>query len=411
MQKFLFLLLLAPPLMGAEVLSWEDCVAEAARSQPDLSAARASLDAARARARGASAPFLPQLSAEASRGRSGGDGVSSSNSAGAALSLRQNLFSGSRDAAALKRAEWDAAGAEVSFDGARAAAGFALRAAFARMIHAQQNVLLASSIADRRAQNVRLIELRYQAGRENKGSFLRASAVHRQAAFEAAQASRALRTARRELARALGRPAFDVFEATGTLSAPLPPAEPPDVRVLAGSVPASRAADVQASVAVLSVVQSRADFLPDLSASGSLSRSGASWPPKKDRWSAGLNLSYPLFSGGRDAAALSAAKADLHRAEEDRRAVQDRSAQDLEDAFASYQDAVERVDVQRLSLEASEVRARIAQAQYASGLLSFEDWDRIEDELVSARKSKLNAERDAVLSWAAWERTQGKGPL
>ena len=44
-------------------------------------------------------------------------------------------------------------------------------------------------------------------------------------------------------------------------------------------------------------------------------------------------------------------------------------------------------------------------------MLSFEDWDRIESDLISSQKSDLSGRRNAVLAEANWEKAQGKSRL
>jgi len=61
------------------------------------------------------------------------------------------------------------------------------------------------------------------------------------------------------------------------------------------------------------------------------------------------------------------------------------------------------VGVQDQFLEADLERARISEAQYATGLLSFDNWIIIEDNLVRTRKSHLGARADALRSRAEWE--------
>ena len=44
-----------------------------------------------------------------------------------------------------------------------------------------------------------------------------------------------------------------------------------------------------------------------------------------------------------------------------------------------------------------------------SGLISFQDWDTIENDLISNQKTILVNLRDAIAAEAAWEQAQGKG--
>ena len=63
--------------------------------------------------------------------------------------------------------------------------------------------------------------------------------------------------------------------------------------------------------------------------------------------------------------------------------------------------------MQEKYLAAVEERARIAGAQYSSGLISFDDWVIIEDNLIDARKSFLNVRADALVAEATWIQAKG----
>ena len=60
---------------------------------------------------------------------------------------------------------------------------------------------------------------------------------------------------------------------------------------------------------------------------------------------------------------------------------------------------------------AAETRAGIARSKYNNGLMSFEDWDRIETDLIQRQKAALLGRRERVLAEAAWEQTQGRGAI
>lgn len=395
-------------LRSEEWLTWDACLAEAARHNPDLAAARLAVGSARARLGAKTGEFLPQVTASASAGVSGGDEMEDDRGYSMGLSARQSLFSGFRTKADRDRAASSFRQAGESLRSASAGVLFDLESAFARLLYAQEQEAVARVIEARRRENVRLVELRFQAGREHQGSFLRSRASHRQAQYDLSQSMRARRLARRELSVAMGRSAFDVFSATGALQG-VAPGEAPDYEALAEGLPAVRLAEESLVSARASLTIARAAFWPDLSATGSLSRTGDRWAPDRDRWSAGLNLSYPLFSGGSDAWGARAARLDREAAAARLRSARLAAALGLEDAFAGWQDAVERAEVQKAFLEAAQVRARIARSQYENGLLTFDDWDIIENDLISQEKNALASRRDAVLAEAAWDRTLAKG--
>lgn len=404
--------------VAEEPLTWEVCVVEATRHNPDLTAAQQAVVKARSQLHGSYTDFLPQLSANAGYSRansatsvelfSAGSGVREEYNMG--LTARQSLFSGLRNKAGVEKSRADLDATEARLTAAKSQLSFDLKSAFARLLYAQEQEELTRTIADRRKENVRLVELRYDGGREHKGSFLRSKAADRQARFEVSQAKRALRVAVRDLAKALGRSKYDVIEITGSFKTSLP-GEPPDFSMLVLETPARLQSAAQARAARRGVTIARSQLYPELSATASASRRGSDWPPNTDRWSTGISFSFPFFPGGRNIFDVKSAKAEERRTQANLRSVTDQAASNLEEAFARFQDAVERTEVREEFLEAAEVRAEISGSQYTSGLFSFEDWDLIENDLIANQKTMLSSRRDAVIAEANWELAQGRGQV
>jgi len=424
------LLALAAVPARAEDWTWERFVEEAERGNPGLAAARASVDRAEAAARGSYGAFLPQITGSTDYSRSGGDGrsggsfgndgvdsgggedggrdfgSSSRESYSFRLNAQQPLFTGFRLEGEVGRSRAELDEALAALEAAGAQATFDLAGAFAELVFAQSQVDLAKEILERRNANVRLIELRYEAGREHKGSYLRIAAAARQAAFDLARAERAVTVAQRQIARVLGREEAATLRAAGGFPA-AKPERPADFRALAERVPASLQALAQVRAASAATTVAASTFYPTLEAVGSLARRDSSFPPTDDSWSAGLSLSFPLFTGGRDWFGVRGAEAEERRAKSNAAGVEEQAALDLERTFVAYQDASEAVEVQAQFLDAASTRAEIARAQYTNGLLKFEDWDLIENDLIQARTSILQSRRDAALAKARWDFSRG----
>ncbi|MBI2890623.1 MAG: TolC family protein [Nitrospirae bacterium] len=393
-------------------LTWEDCLRETAANNPELAAARERLDSLRDRELAARSPFLPQLSADAGLSRrnasSAGAGSGTTNDLSLGLSARQNLFAGWEDRAALERSRVEYALAEAERDDTSSRLRLELATAFARLRYAQDALRLAESVLLRRRENVRLVELRFEAGRENKGSLLRSRAAESQARLDVSQGARDLHVRQRELARILARGEAAPLIVSGD-PPPLAEIAEPDVRAIADQVPSTRRARASLQAAGTALESARSQLYPNLDAFGSVSRGGDPWPPDSNRWSAGLSVSYPFFPGGRTAYDIGSARAEQRRAEALVRDARERAAVDIEEALAGRRNAVERSEVQREFLEAARLRAEIARSQYTSGLLSFQDWDLIENDLISSEKGWLVARTDVRLAEAAWLKALGKG--
>ncbi|OGS39330.1 MAG: hypothetical protein A2506_06010, partial [Elusimicrobia bacterium RIFOXYD12_FULL_66_9] len=358
------------------VLTWEECVAEAARANPALASSRLSLDASRASYYGSWNGLLPRLSLTNS--------VSESNSSrqpawGASASASISLFD-MGNIASVRSASASLSAAEASLRRSSADLRSSLRRAFSALIFAQAYVEVARSILEIRRHDSELVTLRYESGRESKGNMLRGKAQTLQAEVALASAERDLRSTRREMARQLGREGFEEFTASGTFSAAAPPARPDDFRTMLALRPDVALSEASVRSAQASRSQASSNLWPSLSANYSRSRSDSvEFPSARTGWSAGASLSYPLFGGGPTATyfSVTGARRSYEKAVSDLSATRQQALSDFESAWSDFADAADGVRVQDALLAAARQRNDEADIRYASGLLSFDNWEVI----------------------------------
>lgn len=397
---------------AATVLSWEACVQEAAANNPDLRAARANLDAAGFTAKGAYSGYLPQLSAGAAYTDTSGSAAATTSDTtySTSVSLSQNLFAGFQDRAKVAQGAANRDAVAASLAAAKAKLSQDLKSAFVGLRYAQDNVVLTENIARRREENLRLVELRFESGNENKGSYLLTKASLAQARYDNLQAQQDLVSAQTQLDRVLGRGETEGLEVRGDV----PLAEPgkaPDFRQLAREVPDYQQAAAQQKSAAAGVTLARSGLYPSLNLSGSTSRVGDNWAPSDTRRSVGLNLNIPLYSGGKDYYATKSAVSSLEAAASNTDSSEHQLLVRLKQTYASYVESAEKLKVDRAFLDAAMARADIARAKYNNGLMTFENWDIIENDLIQRQKTFLQSQRDRVVAEAAWDQAQGKGVI
>jgi outer membrane protein TolC len=184
--------------------------------------------------------------------------------------------------------------------------------------------------------------------------------------------------------------------------------EKPDFEALAKNHPYLGKLIAQKNTASFGIKAAKANFFPGLSASAGADKSSSHWPPENKQWNAGLTLSFPIFEGGLRLAELALGRALFNQAKENERSSKDSITVALEQTWAALQDAVETVGVQNKFLEASEERAKIAEAQYSVGFIIYDDWTIIEDNLVKAKKDFLDAQANALLAEADWIQAEGE---
>ncbi len=398
---------------AGETITWEAALAEAARAHPDLRAAAEKLRAAAFRERSAFGNFLPALTGSATYTDTDAERATTTSTApqySTALTATQNLFAGFRDQAAVAQAAANREAAAIDLQIAKARVSAALKSAFAALAFAEDNLRLAREIIRRREENLKLVELRYESGRENKGSYLLSRAALAQARFDLAQAEQERELARQQLARALGRTEASEFEIAGALPSRDPP-EKVDFPALVRATPEYRRALAEERAAHEGIGVARAALLPSLDLTGTLARQGEGWAPEERVNSLRLNLSIPLYSGGRDYYGMRSAAASFAAAQANREGVEHRLLAQLKDAYYRYVQAVEKLRVDEEFLAAARVRAEIARRRYDNGLISFEDWDIIENDLVARQKQVLSSRRARLEAEAAWEQVLGTGAI
>ena len=419
---FLILFFLAAgwKLSQAQDLKWQDVVAAAEKNNPELRSARSAVESSRARVGAARGEFLPALTGNGSYAKSntatsiesaaeGRGSGATRNEYSLSLNAQQPLFSGSSAKAGLESAKSQLALARADLDLAESRIFNDLRSAFIDVLYAQENLELLKKISARKEGNKRLIGLRNEAGRENRGALLRAGAQLSQAQFEVQQAERALRVAQKRLSQAMGQDDPRSLSVSGVFEAKAEEREP-DYSFLAERTPLYKAEQASLASANAGFQGAKSDFFPSLSLSGSGRRGGNDdTPGYTHSWSVAGSVSYPIFSGGRTYFNVRQAREDVLRASSDLENRRREVELALEEAFASFQNAAAQVGIQKQFLEAAEERARIARAQYNNGLVSYQDWDIIENDLTNTEKQNLESARRAVIAESSWLQVQGKG--
>ena len=401
------LLALTPLSAGAQTLTFDEAEKAMLAANPQAVSASLSLETAFSRVSAARAGLYPRFSADASYFRSGAQGVAAGNSYAYGFSGSQPLYSPSVPAA-LRSAKAAAWSAQASRDRVVSGLRFQLKSAFADILNARETIKLSQETLKRRAENLELIRLKYQAGRENKAALLETEAALKTAQWQHERYKKDLRLLERGINRLLGRQAQ---AAVPDLALPLPPEPPEEFGAFATRLESHNAlSSARAGVASAetSVESARSSILPDASASGNYRWSGDTWPAGPNSWSLGASLSLPLFAGGRLSADLAAARTGLSSAEADLKNARDGVFLGAEDAFLSWREARAFMDVAKSSLDAAEARAWLVRKQYLAGQSSYFEWRNVEEQLISEQNQYLAAGRGLIVSHAAFVQSLGE---
>lgn len=399
-----------------EKLTWHSCIAEAQKNNPDLISAVETVNQNKAAKTIVASGLFPQIDAtlNASTGKtrttnsSGSTTSSTADSYSYGVSANQLVFDGFQTIHNVKAAGENIKASQQAYRFTSSEVRLSLRTAFVSLLRAQELINVTEEIVKIRRSNYELITLRYQSGLEHRGALLTAEANLDQANFEVAQAKREIELSQRELTKEMGRQEFKSMRIEGDFTVIDDAEKQPDLDVLAKNNPAVLQLAAKRNSAAYSIKSVYGSFFPHITGQAQAERSGAHWAPLNGQWNLGLGLTLPIFEGGLRIAQVTQAVSAYRQAQANERSGSDSALVNLAQAWVSLRDAVETVGVKRKNLEATLERSRIAEAQYSTGFITFDNWIIIENDLVQAKKDYLNAQANALLAEAQWIQAKGE---
>lgn len=413
---------------SAVTLSWEEVLKFTIEGNPDLEASRREWLAAKEAESSVEGRYLPSLSASTSVTRSGsaasggGGGIVTNGvviSSGstvntsylAALNFTQNIFNGLEDKSRINQAGWNTQNKFWNYVSSKSSVSLSLKEAFANLVYAQELVELSRSILDRRESNHKLVLVRYENGRENKGSVLLAEAYLEQARLDLIKARDSLGVAEKSLKSLMNKDYLDGVTVTGEIPLEVLKPDRKDFETLALETPAYNQAHALQMVAKEDIKISRSSFLPDLNFTGQVNRQGDSYFPERERWSMALTLTIPLFDGFKDLGTYKSSVETSYASESRKRSTLLTLIPKLQDTLNQAKQSDIKYSIDSKFEAAASTRAEIARKKYNNGLLTFEDWDIIESELITRQMNFLQSKKDRVIKYATWENVLGKGSI
>lgn len=407
----LFFLSVFDLLCAEEIFTWQECIREAAKNNPDLIAAQEEIKQSEAGKKITASTLYPQVDASlsASTGRADtGSANTIADSYSYGLSGSQLIFDGTKTIQDVRAASENISASKQNFKFTSVTVRYRLRSAFISLLKAQQALRIRQEIYEIRRSNLELITLRYESGLEHRGALLTAEADAAGAKYGIEQAQRSLEVAQRDLIKEMGRKEFSPLLVKGDFQVKDSAEKKPDFVVIAQKNPSLQQIIGQKNAAQFSLNSAYANFAPELSGTANASKSGSHWEPKNDQWGLGLSLSMPIFEGGLRMAQVNQARAFLNQLKANERSTKDSLVLALEEAWAALQDAIDNAKVQQQQLIAAQERSDIAQVQYSTGFITFDNWIIIEDNLVSAKSGFLDAQANALLAEANWIQAKGE---
>lgn len=321
------------------------------------------------------------------------------------VALAYTLFDGGERSARIRGAD---AGYEASSHGLTATQMTVVEetvAAYVTALSAQAVLSAATAQVDALTEEAGRAQQRFDAGTAAELEILRAQATLQEALAQRASAEARVGLALRGLARQMGSDPGSVAQAgmRDVTVAPRETAQPSNV----SRSPIVLQADRAALAAEARVSEERAGRLPTVQAGAGLLDFGSLDDRHVLEWQAGVQVSWPLFTGGARSASVRRAEAELAAARNDLDAARLRVSQAIDAAETAVVEADARAQALEVAMTQWEEVARIEALALEAGSGVQADLLRAEAGLFQARAGYAQARYDAVLSRARLARAGG----
>jgi outer membrane protein TolC len=403
-------------------LTWAQAAEEALKNNPSLREARLFVQQGEEGVSIADTGFLPTITANANATRGGGQTQQANgtlldntpNSYSGSLNGTWNLFNGF--ATIGTRAEGVATVRErqAAYEQASAALYLSLGQAFNQLAYDQANIALLQDVVDRYHADTLYQEQEFKAGLTALWTYEKSESDEAGEVWQLNQQRYSLQADQQGLAVLLGRKpgaSEDVY-----VSAPL------TVSAEAGDYAAAEEALVKtnptlayyrhaADVADAALWVAEGTRYPSVGATANLGESGTGAfeynPPQDWQWSVGLNVSYEIFGGGAQEAAVTQARLALRQAQT---AAEDQEHQlkaALYRQWLAYLSDARRLPSAAMAVQAGEDRYETVGALYQAGREQYLDYEQAESIYSSAQTQELSALLAAAQSQISFRNAVG----
>lgn len=388
---------------AAEILTLEDCISLAKENNPQLLQVKMGIEQSRAGVTDAYSSYYPSLGLSSGYSYSD-DGEGSFSTS---LSARYTIFKGGYIRAGTKIAKAREKNAVENYRLNENQIILSVTEAFYKILQKQEQITLINNVLKRRKEDLALAKLKYNVGRENEPVVKEADANLLQAEYDLITAEEEIALAKLELNRLLGRPEEDISIQYVHKVIEFPTLDSL-VKVAKNERPEIIAEQANREVIEAQVTQTKSNYFPAISVSSSYGLRGEEFLDQNANWSAGVNLSMPIFDGFSTKAKVKQAGISLKEEDLKLKDLQDNIEQEIKKTYSDWNLAAKNLEVSNKTLEAVREAYQLTKLQYEQGRTSYFFLQQKESDLTRSETNYLNAQLNLRVSVARLEKAWGR---
>ena len=408
---FLFVFFIALFTTGSsaqEPLTLEDCLSLATKNNINLIQMKTNIEQAQTGVTSAYSSFYPSADLSSSYRNSEGVSGKRTGSYSTNIGIRYPLYQGGYIRAGVKAAKARVKMAEVNYRLAEDEVILEVKEAFFKILQKQEQIALAEDILKRRKEDLVLIKLKYEAGRESAPAVKEAEVSLLQSEYDKKQAEDELSLAKIRLNLLLGR----TGRAEVSIQYQDEQTQFPPVQRIVEEAQAQRpemlAERANTEVLKAQVTQAKSNYFPTISLSSSYGMQGNEFLDQQGDWSVGISLSLPIFEGFSRKAKVNEATLSLREQDERIQELKQQMEEEIEQDWSNWELAEKIIEVNSKTLQAAREMYQLTKLQYEQGMTSYFFLQQKESDLSNAENRYVNALYNLRVSGAKLEKAWGR---
>jgi outer membrane protein len=412
--RFLFvfwLVILNSSSFAEQPLTLSDCLSLARENYPKLIQRKTAIEQSRLGVTSAYSSYYPSLNLSipslnfSSRY---GEGRSYS----ASIGVGYTLYQGGSIRAGVKTAKARVKIAEENYRSAEDEVILAVKEAFFTTLQKQEQIALAEEVLKRRNEDLVLIKLKYNAGRESSPAVKEAEANLLQAEYDKKQAEEELTLAQIELNLLLGRPRRAEVSIRYEDEDIKFPSLDSLIEEAKTQRPDIRSQRINTDVLKAQLTQAKSSYFPKISLSSSWGytwRSDEIFLDQQGDWSAAISFSLPtIFDGFSRKAKVKQATLSLKEQDVVLVELEQQIEKEIEQAYSRWELAEKVIEVNDKTLQATREMYQLTKLQYEQGLTSYFFLQQKESDLSRAENNYVSALYNLRLYSARLQKAWGR---
>jgi len=390
----IWLVILNSNSFADQPLTLQDCLSLARENYPKLIQRKTAIERSEVGVTAAYSSYYPSLNLSIpSLNLSSRRGEERSYSA--SIGVGYTLYQGGSIRAGVKAAKERVKIAEENYRSAEDEVILAVKEAFFTILQKQEQIALAEEVLKRRKEDLVLIKLKYNAGRESSPAVKEAEANLLQAEYDKKRAEEELTLAQIELNLLLGRPRRAEVSIRYEDEDIKFPSLDRLIEEAKTQRPDIRSQRINTDVLKAQLTQAKSSYFPKISLSSSWGytwRSDEIFLDQQGDWSAAISFSLPtIFDGFSRKAKVKEATLSLKEQDVVLVELEQQIEEEIEQAYSRWELAEKVIEVNDKTLQAAREMYQLTKLQYEQGLTSYFFLQQKESDLSRAENNYVTA--------------------